>query len=600
MKQTLEKYSKIHFTNGEQEALRDTQELEQILREEYEMIPENFTILGKPGETGLAVVSNGTLVSAIKHPKTIAQSFDPVTNIAEFGGNQTLGQLETSMAVPYGKEYSAMRASQVLFNIKKNGLVDTTRKTGFGSTGMEEEAMHFDSEGNPFELPADEQIETQNNTKEVALQPTDNMFDQAITVARSRINEALLRPENIVPSFSFSILSKPEELKKNSGEMAPYVNAVITRMYDEYFYAKEGSPVQDYWNNIAKESGYDDFNDLRGDVDSMAPWAVCAAHVSLGLRTEKINGSYEVGLEEGIAVADMIHSNFGTLLEWMTYSTPLAYQEHVGAEIDGEMRYPRDSRSIAKLITRTGYPGEFIKTPEAYNSRAIHALITGAADRIDRGGYITYQGDLDDEFASAHGRVRLRISGGSGKEKFSKPMGRVEFTGGGETPDLEAMFARNAMLKLMGIASYEAVAHGQHPMEYFANKFPSMATDKDQFEVSQSYNFFGKDNPKAASLIEEGRVFLDYMEEEYGHEEIQYLTNLARIGLNKLTEETEARTYQEYLNNSKGNISDVMKNMYDDGYTALEIAKAAADFELKQSMRLIELGGDVLALGSRV
>lgn len=590
------KYTKTHFTNGEHPPIQSKDELTRKLKNEFAMIPESFQIHGQPQETGLVIVSHDNLVATIKHPKVIAESFDHEMGKAEFFGKQTMEQIETSMAVPYGKEYSAMRASQVINNIKKNGLRDTTLQTGFATIGLEEESMHFDREGNPFRLPDDEQIETQNNTKEVALDPTGNLFELGIQVAESRIREANLRQENINPYFSFSILSKPHELQTNDGKHGPYVRAVTTRMYDKFFFPKPGSEVEKYWNNVAQEFGFKDFLHLRENSDIMAPWAVCASHINFGLRTEKINGSYEVGLEEGIAVADLMQSNFGTIMEWMTFSTPLAFGKKIGIEYNGSTKYPKDARAVARFITRSGYPGEFILSPDNYNKRAIRALHNGIADRIDRAGYTSYHADLDDEVASAHARTRLRTSGGSGKEKFDKPVGRVEFTGGGETPDLIALMSRNAMIVLSGIAAYEAVANGKHPAEYFANKFPSMSRDDELMELTHAYNFEGLDNPKSAALYEEGRAFLQYMKENYTHPEMQYIVSLAELGFNKLSEQTLARNYEEYLHNPRGSIADVMNHMFEDGYTPLEIAKLASEFERNQAEMLIKNGGDVLKM----
>lgn len=593
--ETGSNHSKVHFSSIGELPIADKDQMYQTLDKEFAMVPKVFNILGEPGESGLAVVFNGTLVSTVKHPKLIAKSFDFEENRAEFFGNQTLEQVETSMAVPLGYEYAQQSAATLINDIKQRGLTDVVRETGFGTIGMEEEAHHYKKDGMPARLADEEQVELQEHVKETALEPTDNMFDQVLAVAQSRLNEAESHPDNLVLSTSFGMLAKPQDMRMNSGEYSAYVNAVVTPMFDNFFFPKDPVVMQ-YWNKIAQSGDYKNFYHMKESIGNLTPIAFSAAHVSMGLRSEEIEGSKAIGLEEGVAVADMVNSNFGTMLEWMTYSTPFAFGERIGVNIDGEMQYPKDARAVARLASRTTYPGEFIGTPKNYRDKIVNMLVTGNADRIDRAAYSVYHEDLDEEVASAHGRVRLRVTGGSGKEKFSKSLGRVEFTGGGETPDLEALFARNAMLKLMGVAAYEAVAEGKHPMKHFKYKFPSMQECGGHIELAHAYNFDGADHPKATNLLAEGRAFINYMREEYQHEEMQYLVDLAERGLNKLTEKTEARNLNEYLANPKGNISDVLTNMYKDGYSMLEIAEEIAEFEKKQSAKLIELNGDVLRL----
>ncbi|MBD3362390.1 hypothetical protein GF362_01585 [Candidatus Dojkabacteria bacterium] len=589
------KATKVNFAvSGE--PINSKGELESSLMG-YEMVPK-FTTLGEPGKTGLAVVFNGTVVSAIRHPKLIPSSYDPKTNEVEYYGKQSYNHLETSMAEALGVEYSQEMASRLLQQIKEKGIRQVAETTGFGKVGIEEEALHFNAFGEPFKLDDDEQVEVQDNVKEVALSPSLDVFDQAVKVAESRITEAEKRPENIVTSTSFSMLTTPDGMRMNSSEIndiGAYVNAITTYMVDNYF-SPNDPVVQTYWDSIAKSAGYEDFYDLKDTVGNLSPLAFCASHASLGLRSERVDGSWAIGLEEGIAVSDMFNSDFGTLLEWMTYSTPIAFGERLGTEVDGEIKYPKDARAVARLASRTTYPGDFLRTPEEFRNRIVNNMINGVADRMDRAAYMHYHDDLGEDVACAHGRVRFRVTGGSGKDKFSNQLGRVEFTGGPATPDMIALISRDAMLKLMGIAAYEAVAHGVHPSNYFKTRFPSMATCNEHIELAHAYNFEGHEHPKVANLLAEGQSFLDYMKREYPNAEIEYLVELAQLGLNKLSESTEARTLEEYLDDPKGNISDVMSHMWEDGYSALEIAEAVADFERKQSHKVLEHGGDILGM----
>ncbi|MBD3362391.1 hypothetical protein GF362_01590 [Candidatus Dojkabacteria bacterium] len=594
-KEAKTRYSKINFAKATDESINTVGDLERSLTSEYAMMPKQLQIHGEAGETGLGITFNGMVVGAIKHPDLIPKWIDFDTYTAEFGGEQHYGHIDTSMAIPLGIEYTRLRSSEIINRIKQEGLTAVSKDTGFGTIGVEEESLHFDHLGNPVSLEPDEQVEIQDNAMEVALEPSSSIIEQALQIAQGRIGEAKRNPDHLINSTSFSILSKPHEMRMNNGDLAPYVNAIVIKWFDE-FLTPSDLISRKYWDNIAGENSFFDYEDMKQYIGNSSFMAFCASHASLGLRAEQIDGSYCVGLEEAIAVSDLFNSDFSTLLEWMTYSTPLVFGEKIGIDIGDEKKYPKDARAVARLAIRSTYPGTFIGDTEGYKERILRSMINGSADRLDRAGYTAYHEDLDKEIACAHGRVRLRATGGSGKEKFVSPLGRVEFTGGAATPDLIALMSRNAMLKLLGIASYEALAGGESPIDYFADKFPSMSTCDEHIELAHAYNFDGTDNPKVAALIEEGRAFLSYMRNNYKHEDVEYLIDLAEIGINKLVEDTEARTLEQYLENPKGNISDVISNMWEDGYSSLEISHALTDFERKQSEKLIKYGGNVLSL----
>lgn len=592
------KSEKAKFANG-QEGFTSVDALKMTL-DEYEMVPDEITVYGRPG-TGMAIVSGDRVVSAVRHPSYIPNfkpgTFEFANGYPEYYGTQSEDHMATSMAESFGVEYSRKKATELVEHIRKFGFNGIIQKTGFATVGMEEENLHFDrATGKPRRLPDEEQFELQDNVKEIAFsEPATSIYEQAMQLAESRKSEADANPDTIINSTSFSLISEPDEMRMNSGVLGQYINAVAFHMFENYF-DPSNETARGYWDNISKNAGYDNFEDMKAKVNDLTPLSFVAAHVSLGLRSENVDGSYRVGLEEGIAVADMVNSNFGTLLEWMTYSTPLAYGEKVGVEVDGEMKYPRDARAIARLASRTAYPGDFIMTPDNYKNRVVEAMVEGQADRIDRSGFIAYHEDRDEKITNPHARARFRVAPNEGKNKFDKRLGRVEFVGGGNTPDLTALMSRNAMYKLMALASYEAVAHGQHPVEYFKYVFPSMSTCEDQINVAYSYNLGGPEDPQAAALVEEGRSFIEYMRRQYPNDDIGYVADLAEMGLDKLIEKTEARTLEEYMTNSKGNVSDVINHMHEDGYTALEIAIQVSDFEKKQSEKVIEYGGDVLKM----
>lgn len=588
------KYTKYNFVSSDK-PIESANALENRLKG-YRMVPDSVSVLGEPGKTGLAIVYNGTIHGSVKHPNFNPVSIDYSTGRAEFGKVQDYSQIETSMGVPIGKENAQLVSAYVIRHVKEEGLSSVTEETGFGTMGPEEEALHYNKDGSIFELPAEDQIEVQVNVKETPINPpSKDIWTQARLYAEHRRNEQEKRSDGLIVNTSFSILGKPQDQQINNGNYKPYVHAVTAKMFKENFFPKDPL-VQQYWDKIAQNAGMEDFYDLREKIGNLAPLTFTASHVSLGLRSERRDGGYKVGLEEAVAVADLINSDFSTLLEWMTYSTPIAFENKVGVEVNGVTKYPKDARAVARLASKTTYPGDFIYTPKNYRNRVAEAIVNGYSDRMDRAGYITTDPDTGEKIGSAHGRVRLRVTGGSGKEPFDKRLGRVEFTGGGSTPDLTALIARNAMVLLLGVAAYESTSKGNHPAEYFRDKFPSMSTCNNHVELVHAYNFDGAENPKAANLIQEGYSFLNYVRENYKHPEMQYLANLAEVGLTKLEQPAEAQNLDEYLQNPQGSISEVISKMYDNGMKPLDIAKEIQKFEKKQAEKILEYDGDVLAM----
>jgi len=588
------KLSKINFCDSYSTTINSLMELETILSEEYEEIPKDICIFGIPQNTGISIVSGGSIVACIKHPKFILNSICLKTKEIEFYGKQTINQIESSMGDVLGIKNASIMAREVIENINTIGYNAVIQKYGFGSVGLELEFCVFDNHGNPYRIPSEEQCEVMNNLVEIALPPSYSIKSTALQIAEAILNEKINRPNTISPNFSFSILSKPHELKMNDGKLSHYVIAVTQRMRNKVISLKKDSPEESFWENLASNFGFHSYKNLEDSCEIIAHLAICASHMNFGLRTSMINGSYRIGMEECIVCGDIIQSNFGTLLEWMTYSTPLAYGIKIGVNIDGQMKYPRDMRAIAKLLSRSCYPSHFLYSTENYNKIAKKNIEKGIADRLDRAATSLYHEDIDKEIVCSHGRVRFRVTGGNGSKKFGIPLGRIEFVGGGETPDLIALLARNSLMTLMCIAAYEALSYENHPSTYFLNRFPNICRDDKCKELGYEYNFEGISSPIVMNLINEGFSFIDYMKDKYHHEDIQYLCALAKHGLDKLIVKTEAHDFNEFINNPKGNIVDVINNMIENGYTPLQIASSANDYEKKLSEMIIENNGNIL------
>ena len=555
------------------------------------------TVYGDVGKTGLVVQDSDEVIAAVKHPMHIPHSLDMKTQQAEFGGQQTETQVSASMERVLGMERVSLDAQDVIRSIQERGLGITAQNTGALIAGNEPEEHALNPDGSPFVLPPEWQQEVQHNLGETATHPSADSKTQAIYLAQDRMRRSADQSvsQAIWNDTSMGIPYLPQDLLLNTDHdhLGPYVTAITNNLFVNALNGRDPVSLQ-LWNSVAQTNGYKNFDDMKKKLGTLAFWDCAASHASVGLFHRRLNGGLYTSVEEAIALSDLFASEFGLLAEWMTYSTPIVFGEKVPyVDKNGQTYNFLDARAAMRHIMDTTFPAPFIGNPATLKDRITEAMLDGTADRLDRASYVTvFPGNV--KVASAHGAVRNRMSQGDGLKPHDNAIGRVEFTGGGSTPDIVATVARNAFLQLLAVYSYEALAQGQYPKEYQNGLFPHMNSWEHRLELSHEYNFKQTNSSQAMKLVQDGMAFLDYMQAHYKTEDMQYLINTARIGMQKLYEPATANNLTEFLQHPQGLISQVITNMYDQGMAPVQIAHAIHEYQMQQAQILLDQNGDVV------
>lgn len=555
------------------------------------------SVRGDVQRTGLVVQDGDEVIAAVKHPMHIPNSLDMTTQQAEFGGQQTEPQVSASMERVLGMERVSLDAQNVIRTIRERGLGITAQNTGILIVGNEPELHAINPDGSPFALPPGWQQEVQHNLGETATHPSGDPKTQAIYLAQDRMRRST--DQSVDGAFwnetSMGISYRPQDLLLNGDHenLGPYVTAITNNLFINSLNGRDPVSLQ-LWNSVAQTSGYANFDDMKKQLGTLAFWDCAASHASVGLFHRRLNGGLYTSVEEAIALSDLFASEFGLLAEWMTYSTPIVFGQKVPyIDESGQSHNFLDARAAMRHIMDTTFPAPFIGDPATLKDRITEAMLDGTADRLDRASYVTvFPGNV--KVASAHGAVRNRMSQGDGLKPHENAIGRVEFTGGGSTPDIVATVARNAFLQLLGVYSYEALAHGQYPKEYQNGLFPQMNSWEQRLELSHEYNFKQTKSPQAIKLIQNGMQFIDHMQANYKTDDMQYLINTARIGMQKLYEPATASNLQDFLHHPQGLISQVISRMYDQGMTPVEISHAIHEYQMQQARALLSLDGDIV------
>lgn len=555
------------------------------------------TLVGDRLRGQIIIDHKGNILSAARHPNTIPSSIDLGQMTAEFGAPARTKHVEGSMIRTLGAEHIQKDAASITSSLKEQGLQKTSKAfTGLFGQGIETEGWTSGT------LPVELQEELHSSLLETALPPSASVC----TIAAQTATDILVRNETL-PNLLHVMTSMPIDtppwdlqLNTNPGPLGKYVAAYQQYLYSHYF-TPHDEVSRKSWDSVARQLGEDNFDQLKQRVGDLRLWACAAAHTSTGLYHREQGNGYHTSTEEAIAHADTFNSDLATVAEWMMYSTPVVFGVRpavVGA--DNSVMYPRDVRAVLKLGMATTYPAPFIETPGKLRKKIITSIGKGIADRLDRASYTcTIETPRGMVYAPcAHGRVRNRIAGqGNGFGPHEKITGRIEYTGCGASPDILAQASRNAYLTVLNIAVYEALAHGQSPRGYYASLTPSIATWDNQRELSHRYNFEGAIHHDVMHIIEQNKQLVDYINSHYSHQpDIAYVTQLAQWGLNRLSQKTEATTFDEFLNNPTGSISDVIARRFEAGVIPTTIAAEIDAFQVAQAQKVLSAGGDVLRL----
>ncbi len=520
---------------------------------------------------GFAGMSGDRLV-VVRHPDRNPDKTNTNGSVV-FGAPSTTAQIEVSMAIA-DREGAIRRARKIMHDLKSIGLEEASKRNGgVFSIGIESEFWHSEN-GGPSRLPEIDQIELHNNILERSSPPVVTVQQQ-----RRQLAQILWDSHNGVNgtlnNTSVPISGSPMDHAVNdrSDSMGEYVNAIQYFMHTNYLNPVDSLSAQ-YMDQLAREFGFDSFASLRSAKGDLAYWTVSAAHASVGLsHFRDKEGNMSVGLEEALAIADLFNSDFATIAEFMTYSTPILD----GKKISINGKSPKDVRAVMKLASQTAYPGEIIQTPEQYYANVSSSMVCGTADRMDRAAY-SHNG-----VSSAHGRVRIRTAY-TDLDNPDAMTGRIEFTGCGSTPDMNALLARNAFLQLLTIYAYEAVANGQHPAEYASKYFSSMSSSANQIELSHAFNFNGINDKKIMPLIREAYRFIYRMQTEYGQDpEIYKMCEMAKIGIYKFSHRPDSEVIGDESMLNGGLVTDTISIRNARGVPPDQLTVEVAQFERKQA-----------------
>lgn len=539
----------------------------------------------KPGEGGIIHDPQSLAMAVVRHSDRIPHAIDPDGTVV-YGGTQSVSHIEASMARVRGPE-ATRKAGTIVESLKQDGLTTTSENHGGVFMIGNEAEMWTSRDGMPDSLPPGEQEELHANLWETATVPTADPREQTKLLALDVI-ERVNKSDAVINGTSVPLVGDPYDLKlnENDGPLGKYVAAVSADMYDRLLHPKD--PIsRRMWDSLAATYGHDSFEEFKKSVGDLRLWAMAAAHASLGLAHEtQEDGRKVVSVEEAIAVGDVFNSNMGSVAEWMTYSTPLIHGQRPG--INGT--YPRDYRAVLRYGTMTAYPANFVGDPQTMEARIADAMVTGKADRLDRASYVSNfrHGGEKVQVASSHGRLRNRITYPNMHAPYDS-VGRVEFTGSGQTPDITALVARNSMLQLMSMFAYESLAAGEHPVQIAQGRYSSLARCDHQRYLAHRFNFKGASDPRVATVIDESVLFVDDMREKYKDDpSVADLCKNATFGLEKISTKTKARDLDEFVHSGyTGSISDVMTHMYNDGATPEDISVSVHDFQIKQAQDLL-------------
>lgn len=542
-----------------------------------------LTVTGTPNETGLVVHHrDGAIVAAVKHPRQAPERMDGVGQV-EFGGQQQEDFVETALEVPRPKEEVQTTAQLVITALKAFGDLPTTARhfNGLGGGGSEPEAWAIDPEtGNLANISAGE---LQMGLVEETIEAIADAQLFIETRAKQIEERHQTYPDVVIADTSTLMSGDPREVRVNNGhEKGPYVMAVQQRLMEDFFTFSDPHAEQ-VMDQVAERYGYENHKQLKEAMGNMGYWTMAASHLSVGLPHMRFsNAAHATSETEAIAVGDIFDTNMVTAAEMLMFSSPIIYGvvPQVAWDEGGQTYEPRDVRAVARYVMDTANPGAFVMTPETMRQRISTAIEQGITHTMDRASYLVEMPD-GRLVPSAHGPVRNRIASPEPKNQS----GRIEYTGCSASFSLLDEVARNTFLQVMTIAAYEAMANGQHPVEYFGEQYPGMSDWSRRKDISKKASLMGFHEPEVEATIQESIRFMQDMRAKYPALTVE--TAVAQSRLENLLL-PPAENLEEYLGNPRGSVAEVMQREVKSGVDPVELTKKVQAYELEMARRVRE------------
>ncbi|NMB84497.1 hypothetical protein GYA28_04420 [Candidatus Roizmanbacteria bacterium] len=580
----------VYATKGN--PLVDDNELLYALKAKEKKFPHmnggELTIHGHLGESGV-VLSNGhgAIVAAVKHPRHIPKT--EVDGVVDFGGCQCDIHIETSLEKPCDHDRVMKDAQMVTYALNQVEDLQHLAEnfTGLTAIGSEPEGFYVDAEGDLVKIPGGElQLGMIEETLEAIADPRVFLRERSkqIVSRKKRFSDGFVFDSSVLPT------SSPDKVFINDqGDLGPYVKAIQTRLYNDYFSFSDPLAEQ-LMDKIAANFGYGNHRELRQSLGHMGYWVMAASHASLGLYHRRTgNEAMWIPEQEAIAVSDILNSDLATLAEYLMLSTPVIFGMTPTVEVNGNSYWPRDYRSVLRYLMDTTNPGGFIMSPDKMHQRIIGLVVGGDTHTIDRASYVT---EINGRTVPVmHGRVRNRMASSEPKNQT----GRVEYTGCSSSPSLYDELARNCFVQVLAIAAYEALSQGQHPVDYFENKFPSLSRWENQKKLLVEASLFGFQYEPVKGLIFEGIRFLNYMSGKY-----LALKEPCEIAISRLKNLLlpSAASLEEYQANPQGPISEVIQKELSCGVSPFELLAKIESYQLNMAAAFLRLKVKNLTLSS--
>lgn len=547
-----------------------------------------YQTFGEIGVTGVAIAAGPELGSGItatvRSPRWVRTDDEKARPIqVEWGGKPQLDHIEVSFLKPYGTE----AAAEVARDITEAARDSVHYPYEASVRGHEVESFLTNFRTGRIEAAGfDEQEELQSGVWEIALAPQNTIEDAMKARARHAIiaveewaDDGILPVNTSVPISGFP---DNDGLTINNGKYEHYVAGMSNRLLP--LMGRHDDHSGQVGDAVASMYGYDSLEAMVDGEPNVAYWVAAAGHQSTSLpHIENVHGDYEVPTEIAIAAGDMLNSDMAKVAGLLMFSSPMLFGETPVIKTEKGERTARDYRDIYRRIMATSIPGDMIRDPKTLDRRILRGIVEGETHTMDRTAYRAEGMDTP----SYHGPVRLRMA----QPESGKPIGRVEVTEAGSSFSLLDYYAFQVMVDVMKLGAFEAVAAGQHPSDYFGERFSTLRDSKDRVAIGDGYNLFGGEDPKAAAAIQQAYEFMGEMADKYPPQAKNIRFAQERIA--NLLADTPARNFDEYMENPQGQVTEVMRHMREDGASPAQIAVAVTKYEYQLAHKILEADGDV-------
>lgn len=541
--------------------------------------------IGSVNSTGVVGIRGIDVLAGVRHPYWIDTE----------EGVQTKGMIEYSFLRSLGTEVASRIAQKILDSAQKSPDLPLHAST----RGSEVESIlygtTYETRGQIVPAPLQEQEELQAGVLETALPPVSSIEEgmrvrAQLVVDGYKEKNYYIRVNTSVPIASDSSTDDGGNrqidpgAKINEGEYKEYVQAMSQRLLP--LMGRHDNFAGQMGDQLAHHYGYKSLEEMIQKHPDITFWLNTSAHQSISLPHVKgENDENIIPTEIAIAVADINNSNLAKVGSLLMFSSPLLLGEEPTIVDDDNVYHPRDGRDLLRRIMATSLPGEMIGNVDELSRRTTEGIIDGTTHTIDRTAYYTTQSD-GTRVKSYHGPVRIRMS----QPTPDSTIGRVEVTEASNTFSLLDFYAYTIFCDAMKLAGIETVANGQQPGEYYGKKYPLIVSSDKRTAIGDGYNLHGGSSTLAKEAIEQAYDFMGDIAERY--EPFAKNIRFAQERIKNLLAPTQARNFEEYLENPIGQVSEVMRHMYHDGKTPAEITMEVTKYEYDLAKIILKHDGD--------